>query len=293
MSPSAGKHVKQNDFDRLVPGSIASQVASQNLDTISLHRSRATCAEHMTFPLNAFMLPPSYEKTRFFLADTCFDFSADVSKCLLPVEKNQPIYPEITGPCKLYTCCFFADGCLESLAEELFDNPAVRFEPRMYAASEALRMDVTRIFEESARDEAGTRDIEENLATILAVDLLRCTMPGSTLDRKLQARHPGIRKAVSLIEKGFEAHLTNEHLAEAAGLSRSHFIMQFKHETGLTPHEHLRNVRIETARRLLRSGKDVTDTCFAVGYSSLSAFERSFTRMVRMTPRDFRSSQRS
>jgi AraC-like DNA-binding protein len=293
MSPSTGKHAKQDDFDRLVPEAIASQVSSLNLDTISLHSSRATCAEHTIFPLNSFLLPPSYEKTRFHLADTCFDFSTDVSRQVLPVEKNQSVHSEVTGPCRPYTCGFFADGCLEALAEDLFDAPAVHFEPRMYAASEALRMDVARILEESVHDESGTRDIEENLATIMAVDLLRCTLPSGSLDRKLRTRHPGIRKAVNLIERDFGERLTNEHLAETVGLSRSHFIVQFRHETGLTPHEHLRNVRIEAAQRLLRSGRDVTDTCFEVGYSSMSAFERAFIRRVRMTPRDFRSSQRS
>jgi len=47
--------------------------------------------------------------------------------------------------------------------------------------------------------------------------------------------------------------------------------------------------RIERAKACLRQGMTVTDTCFAVGCTSLGSFSSRFTEIVGDTPSQYRS----
>jgi len=284
---------RTDDFGDVVPRTILPYVVPLNLDSLSLMRSAACYGERMCIARDAFMLPPSLERSALYMDNKRFDFSGDMSGSLLALHKGQEFNGDFTGPCRPYLTCVFRDGYLAAVSEEVFGAPAVRFEPRLYVASQDLRTDVARIIDESERGEPGADEVREDLASILTVDLLRCTSPRAAADLLLRAQHPGIRKAIRLIESNFDAHLSIEELAEAAGIGKSQLIAVFKRDTGVTPHEHLRNVRIEAAKRLLRAGKDVTDACFEVGYASLSAFERAFTRRAGMNPRAYRRAMRA
>jgi len=51
-------------------------------------------------------------------------------------------------------------------------------------------------------------------------------------------------------------------------------------------------MRIARARELLASGASVTETCFAVGFSSLGSFSARFARDVGTPPREFQRAAR-
>jgi len=53
---------------------------------------------------------------------------------------------------------------------------------------------------------------------------------------------------------------------------------------GQPPHRYLIDVRLEHAAARLREGAGVTDTCFAVGFGSLSHFVTTFRRRYGATP---------
>lgn len=100
---------------------------------------------------------------------------------------------------------------------------------------------------------------------------------GAALRRLLRAR--------DLAHESFAAPLTVEDMARVAGLSRAHFIRSFKGAFGATPHEYLRDVRLEKARIALARGASVTETCMSVGFSSLGSFSRAFSARIGESPR--------
>jgi AraC-like DNA-binding protein len=51
--------------------------------------------------------------------------------------------------------------------------------------------------------------------------------------------------------------------------------------------------RIERAKALLREGTSVTDTCWAVGCTSLGSFSSRFTEIVGETPSQYRARDHS
>ena len=101
-----------------------------------------------------------------------------------------------------------------------------------------------------------------------------------------------VEETISYINKHFTEDITVGHLAERAGFSQYHFIRIFKKETGLTPYEYIINIRINTAKYLLRNSQlSVKDICFNTGFSSESVFCSAFKKRLGITPTEYRTQE--
>ncbi|MEO8704508.1 MAG: AraC family transcriptional regulator [Kofleriaceae bacterium] len=78
--------------------------------------------------------------------------------------------------------------------------------------------------------------------------------------------------------------LTVHALAKTAGLSPYLFVRSFGEAFGQTPHDFLIDVRVEHAKRALAAGTSVTETCMALGLSSLGSFSTMFKRRTGASP---------
>ncbi|HVJ00188.1 MAG TPA: helix-turn-helix transcriptional regulator [Sphingomonas sp.] len=86
------------------------------------------------------------------------------------------------------------------------------------------------------------------------------------------------------------ADLTAATIARAIGCSRAGLYRTFDRR-GLAVADHVREVRLNHARRLLReTALDVGEVSLRCGYGDLSAFGKAFRRRFGMTPRDWRMS---
>ncbi len=101
---------------------------------------------------------------------------------------------------------------------------------------------------------------------------------------------PGVRE---YIDRHYARPLTVDRLASLAGLSPFHFIRAFRAAMGLTPHQYLRNRRIERAKELLvTTPMPVTEICDAVGFQSLGSFSSLFRKLTGETPAGYRAKRR-
>ena len=74
-------------------------------------------------------------------------------------------------------------------------------------------------------------------------------------------------------------------IAEACGLSVSHFSRAFRKSTGLAPHAWLLQARIESAKAMLRKrDASLSAIALACGFADRSHFTRVFTRQVGLSP---------
>lgn len=100
-------------------------------------------------------------------------------------------------------------------------------------------------------------------------------------------------KAVALIGADFASDLSLGALAEAAGLSRFHFLRVFRQAVGVTPYRYLLGRRLEAAMRRLRGGSEsVLDIALACGFGDLSEFTRRFKARYGLPPNAFRKAAR-
>ena len=92
--------------------------------------------------------------------------------------------------------------------------------------------------------------------------------------------------AKAMIEAHYAEPLSLSVLARDAGMSLFHFARVFAELEGRPPHRFLIDVRLAHSAARLREGAGVTDTCFAVGFGSLSHFVTTFRRRYGVRPSD-------
>ncbi len=97
-----------------------------------------------------------------------------------------------------------------------------------------------------------------------------------------------LRRARDLIDREFAQPLNVSAIASAALMSPAHFSRKFRAAYGETPYAYLMTRRIERAKAFLRQGMSVTDTCVAVGCTSLGSFSSRFTEIVGEPPSQYR-----
>jgi len=98
-----------------------------------------------------------------------------------------------------------------------------------------------------------------------------------------------LRRARDLIDRNYAQPLGVPAIARAALMSPAHFSRKFRAAYGETPYSYLMTRRIERAKALLRQEMSVTDTCVAVGCTSLGSFSSRFTEIVGETPSQYRA----
>jgi len=87
----------------------------------------------------------------------------------------------------------------------------------------------------------------------------------------------------ALIEKP-EFNWSIEALAKTGNISRSSLIQKFRKTGNTTPMQFLTWWRLQKSWTLLQSGTNVDQTCYMVGYQSLSAFNKAFKDLFGQTP---------
>ena len=103
-----------------------------------------------------------------------------------------------------------------------------------------------------------------------AEDALFCT-------RQTHVAQERVEKAAVLVRAHFAEPLTLEQLGQRVGCSPFYLSRTFSEQMGMTISQFLRQVRLERAAELLRSGKfNVTQAALEVGYSSVGHFSTAF-----------------
>ena len=100
-----------------------------------------------------------------------------------------------------------------------------------------------------------------------------------------------IKMGLEFINNNFTRDLSLENIAKKAGISKYHFLREFKRYTGHTVVKYINILRCEYAKRLLRSTElSVGDVAALCGYENQSYFSKTFKAYTGILPREFRAS---
>jgi AraC-like DNA-binding protein len=99
-----------------------------------------------------------------------------------------------------------------------------------------------------------------------------------------------IWKARRFIDEHSDEKLGLTMVAKAVNISANYLSEKFKHVTGKNFVDYITCTRIDKARFLLQDRqRRVTEIAFAVGFQSLSQFNRAFKKLTRKSPTQFRA----
>ena len=103
--------------------------------------------------------------------------------------------------------------------------------------------------------------------------------------RQKRVARDRVERTKELLARDLADPPTLEMLGQEVGCSPFYLSRIFSREVGLTIPQYLRNLRMERAAQLLRSGRyNVTEAATEVGYSSLSHFSKAFCETIGCCP---------
>jgi len=97
-----------------------------------------------------------------------------------------------------------------------------------------------------------------------------------------------IREIYALVDEQYQNKITIDQVAALCNLTKPAFCRYFKKATGSTFINFLNQYRISQAKRLLLSGRNISETCYTCGFESLSYFNRTFKKITEENPSEFK-----
>ncbi|MEK6795499.1 MAG: AraC family transcriptional regulator [Spirochaetota bacterium] len=188
-----------------------------------------------------------------------------------------------------------ADASLDSVIADIFLRPfsSFGFEKMRFSgtAEVKVRSLLAEMIDEYEKRPNGFRVALRAKLTDLLVTIVRAY----DADVTVRSRNADTRKShaivdvISFVTGNFRQHLTLESIvSEHTDMTKEYFCVLFKRATGKTFVQHLTDLRLEHAKKLLTSASlSVTEVCFDSGFNDLSHFERIFRRNVGVSPRQF------
>ena len=113
--------------------------------------------------------------------------------------------------------------------------------------------------------------------------------PDASLSDQSPDRALVIAPALDFIEDHYMQQFTIEYLADLCHWSPTHFRRVFNDIMGTSPLDYVNNTRITKSCNLLRStDESILTISEMVGFHSVSSYNRCFTKIMQMSPREYR-----
>ena len=107
---------------------------------------------------------------------------------------------------------------------------------------------------------------------------------------KSTSSNPRVTTVIEFMETKLERKISLSEMAGVANLSRSHLSHLFKTQTGFSPGEYVRRLRMDKATHLLATTLLSIKQIMAItGYGNRSDFLRHFKRYYEVTPTEYRN----
>ncbi|MEO7799367.1 MAG: helix-turn-helix domain-containing protein [Opitutaceae bacterium] len=132
----------------------------------------------------------------------------------------------------------------------------------------------------------------ESMVQLLAIFASHLAACGNQIAlQRTGAESPAISRAREIVDTGFREELPLGDVARQVNMSAGYFSELFKKITGLNFIEYVARLRVEKAKNLLQNPKiRISEVAFGVGFQSLSQFNRTFHRIVGVSPSAYRTS---
>lgn len=101
-----------------------------------------------------------------------------------------------------------------------------------------------------------------------------------------------VNHAITYIRNHYSVPVTINEISDYVGVNRSYLCTLFKECTGMSPITYLQNFRITRAQHMLRvTDLPIESIALSCGYQSSEAFNKTFKKLVKISPKEFRREQ--
>jgi AraC family transcriptional regulator len=184
------------------------------------------------------------------------------------------------------------DSALMEAARERLTDRSLEIVPRQLVTDDRLTHLLFALDAERARGYSAGKlfvdSIEIALANLL-ITSFNTFAPRSLSGKGGMAPHV-LRRVVEFMHTNIDKPVGLKDLAESAGLSVSHFSLQFRVSTNESPHQYMLRLRVERSKQLLKdSHLSVLDVGLEVGFRNQRHFATVFRNSVGVPPSVYRT----
>ncbi|MBK5721819.1 helix-turn-helix transcriptional regulator [Dysgonomonas sp. Marseille-P4677] len=120
--------------------------------------------------------------------------------------------------------------------------------------------------------------------------LHRYLIDNHKLSISLTVNETFLRKSLEYIQNNYQQQISVDDIAAHSCMSIYHFCRQFKLLTGLSPHNYLRQYRLNQSYKHLQNNTSVSDTAIETGFYDCSHFIKTFYSYMAVSPKEYQES---
>ena len=118
--------------------------------------------------------------------------------------------------------------------------------------------------------------------------------PGKFRGAKIHKNKQRLQAVYKYIVENYHRKITLEEIASYASMNKTAFCLFFKKATGESFVAYLNVFRLQMACTMLtRSSKNISEICYAVGFTDIPYFNRAFKQRYGVSPTQYRASMRN
>jgi AraC-like DNA-binding protein len=177
-------------------------------------------------------------------------------------------------------------------------TPELSLIKQLFKAAEygiAFNGETKRLAAEKLKQLGKLNSLEQLLQLISIFQLLAASTETEILNRNLNSGDFILKDKVRMgaiyehIEANFHKKLNTPMVAKLVNLTQPAFCRYFRRQTNMKFSDFLNQYRIERAKNLLMQNHTISETCYAIGFESLSYFSYVFKKGTGVTPSDFKN----
>ena len=112
--------------------------------------------------------------------------------------------------------------------------------------------------------------------------------------RQIHKNKQRLQDVYKYIVENYHRKITLEEIASYASMNKTAFCLFFKKATGESFVAYLNVFRLQMACTMLtRSSKNISEICYAVGFTDIPYFNRAFKQRYGVSPTQYRASMRN
>ncbi len=198
------------------------------------------------------------------------------------IDCRKPHFYRTNGQKWISTCFHFNGLPVSPIYDAYLQSGNVKFNNSMFPNFEMLQMQIL----QSTQEVSPFSEYKIScLFNVLLTDLLITHAKAMSSENTPEI----IEQIVSYMQNNYMNQFTVADLAYQFGISRAHLSRRFKEYMGFAPHEFLMQLRLNTAKRLLKNTEfSIEEICYQSGFTDTAYFIQVFKKSEGTTPLKFR-----